>query len=465
MTTARRQRALVVAFCFPPHAAIGTHRTLRLVSQLVAEGWDVDVLSVRPDDYLNGTPVDDKLLAAVPPAARVVRSGALRGFSALGRWIQPLRGPRRPPATGSTTAPASRAAAGSTGSSPGLKTLIEELVALPDKDVGWLLPAVVTGMRSFASNRPDVIFSSAPPWTTHLVAGILAATLSRPWVADFRDPWVRSPWTRYRTRTVSSLAARLEAWVIRRAGAVLFTTNAAREEFASYYGDDVARRLHTVYNGCEASEFPAREAQRGADRYVLLHAGSLYGGRSPVPLLTALSMVRQRQPELAARLQLQFLGSTSFPGVDLEQTCHQLGIADQVQFLPRVDRGRSLAAMQDASALVLLQSGTAMAIPGKLYEYLAAGRPVLALCEPGEMADFIRTHRLGLVADANDAGRIADALQTLMGAKAEFQVPAPPWLYDGRLRATEMARVLAGVTGSASNERLAVTEDTGRPHA
>ena len=193
MSAAPARRALVVAFCFPPHAAIGTHRTLRLVNRLVADGWNVDVLSVRPDKYLDGTPVDGKLLESVPASVHVVRSGALRGFSRLGRVIQTLRRSRRRQASTGTVATPSTGVA-SPPSTPGVKTLLEELAALPDKDVGWLLPAVGAGLRSFSSRKPDVIFSSAPPWTTHLVAGALASALGRPWVADFRDPWVRSPW-------------------------------------------------------------------------------------------------------------------------------------------------------------------------------------------------------------------------------------------------------------------------------
>jgi glycosyltransferase involved in cell wall biosynthesis len=476
-----QRRALVVAYCFPPHAAIGTHRTLRLVAHLASHGWDVDVLTVDPAFYLSGTPVEETLERSVPVNTRVVRTRALRGFSALGRWLDPVkRAVRGPRGQGGSTAVSTVAAAAAGGAAPtpghggagagtaeaaaGVKTLVEELCAMPDKDIGWYLPAVLAGVRAFRGTPPDVVFSSAPPWTTHLVAKSLARLLGARWVADFRDPWVRSPWTRYRTAAAMSMAARLESAVVRRADAVLFTTDSARAEFATYYGLNEAPRFHTVYNGCDPSEFPRRQPEIHANRFVLLHAGTLYGGRSPAPLLSALAGLRQRHPQSAARLRVQFLGSTSFPGIDLRRTCDELGVSDIVEFLPRVERSRSLAAMQDASALLLLQSGTAMAIPGKLYEYLAAHRPVLALCEPGEMADFIRTHRLGVVAAADDTSEIESALLRLLSPGLESFAPASPDLFDGRLRAAEIARVMERVLLSRT-QSLSPTENVGERRA
>ena len=438
------RRALVVAFCFPPHAAIGTHRTIRLVTHLASHGWHVDVLTVAPDTFLAGTPTDPDLLRSIPTTARVVRARALRGLSTLGRWVEPLkRAVRRAPEP-AAAAPPAHAEKGAAGQRPGVKTLLEELCAMPDKEIGWFLPAILVGTKAFWKTPPDVIFSSAPPWTTHLVAKALAGILGTRWVADFRDPWVRSPWTRYRTGVASAWAARLEAGAVRSADAVLFTTDSARREFAAHYSDLAGTRFRTVPNGCDPSELPADEAGP-SDKFVLLHAGSLYGGRSPVPLLHAVGSLCRRDAQAASRLRVRFLGSTGFPGVDIEALCREMGIGDVVEFLPRVDRRQSLREMRRASALLLLQAGTAMAIPGKLYEYLAVGRPVLALCEAGEMSQMIQDHRVGLVVPGLDEPAIEQALAELLAGPQERWQPAPPSLFDGRLRAAEMATVLETV--------------------
>ena len=417
----RRGRALIVAYCFPPHAAIGTYRTLRLVSHLVERGWDVDVLTAREDAYLSGTPVDSKLIERVPASVRVVRSGALRGLSKAGRLINRLRPARQPAAATASSSPTSAPGgpAARQGAVRALKTLAEELCALPDKDVGWLAPAIAQGLRAFAAKPPNVIFSSGPPWTTHLVAQSLAYAFRSRWVADFRDPWVRSPWTRYRTAPVMAIARGLERRVVRAADAVLFTTDTARREFADYYGPDLANRFHTVFNGCDPEEFAATQATRDEEHFTLLHAGTLYGGRSPVPLIRALGRLCRSDASIASRLRVQFLGSTGFPGVDIVGLCAEEGLSEVVRFAPRVDRPESLSQMRRASALLILQAGTAMAIPGKLYEYLAAGRPVFALCEEGEMADLIRAHRLGIAVGPTDEAEIERGLRQLLDAPAD----------------------------------------------
>jgi glycosyltransferase involved in cell wall biosynthesis len=452
---ARRRRALIVAYCFPPHAAIGTHRTLRLVSHLAQSGWAVDVLSAEPGAYLAGTPIDDQLLARVPVSVRVVRSGAFRGFTKVGRVLTWLRGARPAAASsmpsapiGATPAPPRESAARA------LKTLLEDVCALPDKDVGWLAPAVVAGMRSFSSTPPDVVFSSAPPWTTHLAALALASHFKCRWVADFRDPWVRSPWARYRTATTTSLATRLERRVVQRADATVFTTQTARDEFARHYGPPLADRFYVVFNGCDPTEFGSAPVDRDLSHFTLLHAGTLYGGRSPLPLLRAVASLVGRDEHLRTRLRVKFLGATGFGGQDLARLCSDLGLAGIVEFVPRVDRSLSLDEMRRASALLILQGGTSMAIPGKLYEYLAAGRPVLALCEEGEMAALIRSNRLGAAVSPSDEEQIEQALQTLLDAPPDAWAAAGESLFDGRLRAAELAGILCRVadatTGAAT---------------
>ena len=442
MTLGTNRHALIVAYGFPPHAAIGIHRTLRLVSHLAATGWEVDVLTAKPESYLADTPIEPGLLDRIPSQVRVIRSGAFRGFTKLAAVFRPLKrsGGDQP---GRSATAASDSPAASISTPPGLKTTLEELCAMPDKEIGWCVPALARALRTFSARRPDVIFSSAPPWTTHVVASSLASTFRCRWVADFRDPWVRSPWTRYRSRPAAAIARRLERRVVHQAAAVVFTTETARHEFASYYGPEEARKFHVVFNGCDPTEVEA--AAPAGDAFVVLHAGSLYGGRTPLPLLHALARVRKESPDTARRLRMRFLGSTAFPGLDLPRVCRDLGIVDAVEFLPRVSRDESLREMGRASALLILQGGTTMAIPGKLYEYLAAGRPVFAICEPGEMARFIREHRLGIVVDSGDSADIERGLLALLARSADSWVPADPSLFDGRLRTAELAGIVESV--------------------
>jgi glycosyltransferase involved in cell wall biosynthesis len=436
----RPLRALVVAYDFPPHAAIGTMRTLRLVQQLAQEGWDVRVLTSDPRTFRPGTAVDDQLLARVPASVMIVRAGVLRGLERLKRVVRSRPHAERGPSAAAARRTQPRAQP--RGFLAQTLDVVEAALAIPDHESGWFLPAVTRGIWSCRGWRPDIVYSSSPPWTGHAVAAALAAALGRPWVADFRDPWARAPW-RVRRAFVRRANEWLEHLVIRRADAVLFVTRANRDEFAAFYGTEIARRFHLVPNGCDPSEFEGLAPRRTqSDPFVLLHAGTLYGARNPLPLIQAIARAIGRGALVRETFRLRLLGSISLD-IDLAAECRALGLEDVVEMIPRVTRGESLRQMVSASALLLVQPVTTVSVPGKAYEYVAAGRPLLALSEEGETAHLVRASGIG-VSVQPDAGVEAierALLQVIELASRPFARP-PVDLYDGRVHAAATAELL-----------------------
>jgi glycosyltransferase involved in cell wall biosynthesis len=449
----RRPRALVIAYDFPPHAAIGTMRTLRLVQQLVREEWDVTVLTSDPATFRPKTPLDEALLTRVPSGVRIVRAPSFRGLEQLKGLVR-RSGHER--AAGPSSA---------NGRSPGRAQrsksvvgraidLIDTACAIPDQESAWLLPAIVRGLAATARHRPDVIYSSAPPWTGHLVARALTAALRRPWIADFRDPWARAPWRENRPDFVRRELARLERMVIMRADAVVFVTDGNRRDFEASYGPAVADRFHLIPNGCDPSEFDGLIPAPPGDRFVLLHAGSLYGGRNPLPLLRALAAAIARGTIDPARFRLRLVGQATVPGVDMDAVAGELGLCGIIEVVPRVPRADSLTEMLSSSALLLVQPTTTVSVPGKVYEYLAAGRPILAMTAEGETADIVRASGNGVVVPADDEDRIQAGLIEVMALAHSRPRAVDPALYDGRIGAARavslMGRYAAGPRATAA---------------
>ena len=460
--SARRPRALVIAYDFPPHAAIGTMRTLRVVQQLARDGWDVTVLTSDPATFRPKTPIDNALLRRVPAGVRVVRASSFRGLEKLKAAVRGR--PRRDVAVARPDSTRSPQHAKRAKSVIGRAIdWLDAVCAIPDQESAWLLPAVVRGLLAAASRRPDVVYSSAPPWTGHLVARALSAALRRPWVADFRDPWARAPWRENRPDFVRRMLARLERMVIRRADAVLFVTEGNRRDFEACYGSAAAERFHLIPNGCDPSEFDGLTASPPHDRFVLLHAGSLYGGRDPLPLLRAVAAAIVRGAIDPARFRLRLVGQTTVPGVDLDAITRELGLTGVLEVVPRVPREQSLTEMLSASALLLVQPVTTVSVPGKVYEYLAAGRPILALTAEGETADIVRASGNGVVVAAGDEDGIQAGLLEVMEL-ARSQPPAiDPVLYDGRVGAARavavmqqyaMSRCAPGTTAARSRDQV-----------
>jgi glycosyltransferase involved in cell wall biosynthesis len=445
----RRPRVLVVAYDFPPHAAIGTMRTLRVVQQLHARGWEITVLTGDPAQYLPKTPVDPALLERVPADVRVIRAGAMRGLS---RLEQRLRGkteeatPRRETSENAAM-PAKAPRRGVMASLARMKDTLDAALSIPDREIGWWLPALLRGtLDQLRHGRPDVIYSSAPPWTGQLVASGLQMLLRKPWVADCRDPWARAPWREDRKPFALRMAARLERHMVRRADRLVFVTQSNRDDFAATYGPAIASKLHVVTNGCDQTEFDGvQRSSTPDDPFVLLHAGSLYAGRTPVSILRAIAAAAQQGHIDLRRFRLRFLGSTGLRGADLAGICQQLGLQEVVEFVARVPRRQSVQAMVDASALLLLQPGHAVSVPGKLYEYMAAGRPILAIADEGETAELVRATGTGVSVTDADETAIVDALRAVMKLAASTTGRPAAELYDGMAKAMQTTALLEAI--------------------
>jgi glycosyltransferase involved in cell wall biosynthesis len=438
-------RTLVVAYDFPPHAAIGTQRTLRFVRHIDAEGWPVAVLTGDPSRYRKGTPVDDALVQRVPAGVNVVRTNVMRPLDALTGLLRPASGAPPKPESGSTAARREPGLAPRASGLRSIKEWIDVLSTIPDAEVGWLLPAIMRGVRVARQSRAEVIYSSAPPWTGHLVAGAIAAITKRPWVADFRDPWARAPWRSARAHPFANRAAtRLERWAVERASAIVFTTDAVREEFAQRYGTALAAKFSVVPNGCDASMFDGIPHESPAN-FVLLHAGSLYGGRDPRPLFRAIASAIGSGRIDRNSFRLQLLGVVALRGSDLEGAIRDAGLEDVVQLLPRADHQSSLRAMRKASALLLLQQGTTMSVPAKVYEYMAAGKRIFAICDEGETAALVRANGASVVAPPADARALEDALVAFVNAGDAAQPSADRALFDGAVGAAKIRAVVEAV--------------------
>jgi glycosyltransferase involved in cell wall biosynthesis len=446
-TPAERPRALVVAYHFPPEANIGTLRTLRVVQHLARQNWDVMVLTSDPRTYRPATPVDEELARRVPTSVRIVRARAFRGLEAIKQMV------RKPAAGGSAVAPGQPGGDPVPGSTlrsavTRVADIVDAAFAIPDQEAAWLVPAVSGGLRACAGWRPGVVYSSAPPWTGQLVAYALATSLRARWVADFRDPWGRAPWRGDRFAFAMAAARGLERLVVRRADRIVFAAQGNRDEFAAHYGPELASKFHVVSNGCDPTEFEGvtRPSAPVIDPFVLLHTGSLYAGRTPVPLLRAIATGIRRGTIDPRRFRLRFLGTVALQLSHVTDVCRELGLDGIIEFAPRVPREQSLEAIASASALLLLQPGHAVAVPAKVYEYLAAGRPILAIAE-GETAAIVQRSGIGVAAAGDDEEAIVAALERVMQMAAHPIVAPGREMFDGALRAAEIGAVLSDVVG------------------
>jgi glycosyltransferase involved in cell wall biosynthesis len=375
-------KILLVSFYFPPAGGGGVQRPLKLAQYLPAMGIETHVLA--PDD-----------------PRWIHRDDGLR--SPTQAWVHRSR------YVGVSGGKPSEVLAGTTG----LERLTTHArlqlrrFVVPDENATWAITAIPAGIRIVREHEIDVVVSTSPPPSAHLIAAAVARATGTRWVADLRDSLVAHAHRRadtLGTRAKSSMHARVARLVAARADAVTCVSDAIAEETRPL---EPRGPVVAIANGCDFDDVAGLE-RHPSQRFRITHTGSFFGRRDPRPFLLAL---RDSELDIAAR----FLGD--FRPADRAWAAH-LGLGDRLQLLPYAPRVESLALQRDSEALLLLipeAGGRGRGVlSGKVFEYLAVGRPILAVVPPdGAAAELIRATGAGLVAPPDDTDAIGAALHEL----------------------------------------------------
>jgi len=441
------RHVLVVSHFFPPMGGGGVQRVTKMVKYLEECGWRTTVVCGRPEDYWMR---DDTLVADVPASARVVRVAGASGLGVLRR----VRGGGRRSAGAADAAPAPAARRSARGFA--LLRRATAWVLVPDSYVGWRAFARRAALEALRADPADAILSSSPPETNHLVALDLHRATGLPWMVDFRDPWFAlhlhpAPTAWHRARH-----AALERRVLRAAAACTVTTTWLRDlvRERAGAGAGLLARLHVIRNGFDPADFGAAGAVAPAAPpapLTLLHTGMLTLTRSASGLLRGLQHLYARQPAARGRLHVTFLGARESNN---DAQVARLGLGDCVRMRDYVPHADAIAAMRAAGVLVLIKHTEPRftgLIPGKLYEYMGADRPILALVPPSEAADLVRGLDWGEVAPPDDASAIAAALAKLLahhesGTLQQAYARRSRERFDRRTQAHDLAALLAQIT-------------------
>jgi glycosyltransferase involved in cell wall biosynthesis len=371
-TEGARRRVLMLAYLFPPIAGAGVQRTLKFVRYLEPLGWLATVVSTRSRAY--GTR-DPSLVPEIPASTRVVRTPAVPLARYLAIVLYKLRLRR-----------------------------LRAWVLWPDNGLGWAPFAFLAALRAARRDRPDVIFSTSAPYGSHVVALLVARLTGLPWVADFRDEWTTNPHLVDQPRPLMALATRAERAITSRASRIVLA--AGYFDLVGLERDD-PRRVE-IPNGVDEADLPGASAPSpSADRFVLAHVGTLYDIRDPSPALRALAALADRRAIDAGRVEVRLVGSVwlpnlaSPPGIRVTRTGY-------------VDHAAAIAEMRASTALLFYVPSSSLAPSGKLFEYLASGRPLLCLAHPDNLGSrLVREWDAGVVADPDDEAAIEEALLVL----------------------------------------------------
>jgi glycosyltransferase involved in cell wall biosynthesis len=397
---ARTFDVLFVAYFYPPCQDAGAHRPQAMVKYLRRAGHRVTVLTTAA----YGRRLED----AEGPDARVVRTADLQLVRAR------LRGEDRVQAMYEADTYSGRP-------HPLSRVLVPEPLVL-----AWVPFALPTALRLHRERRFDAVITSSPPESAHLIGRALARR-GVAWVADVRDAWtfesLRPP---FPTAAQRRLDERLERGLLRGADVVTCVSRPAADDLRSRVGANV----ELVPNGWDPELAPPGDGDGGRgddaarfldpDRVSIVYTGRFGGyGRDPRPLIAALRELASSQPEPAARLELVVAGPITHQEGEILRTEVAPARIATVGSLPRPD---ALALQRAADALLLIASPARSQLANlKLFEYLAAGRPLLALAGGTEAGRIVAETHAGEVVRSDNVAAITDALRRV----AAGETPTP----------------------------------------
>jgi glycosyltransferase involved in cell wall biosynthesis len=421
----------MITYDFPPSTAMGAQACAQLARYLPLYGWEPVVLTVRESCIEHR---DASAQPVLPPL--IIRTGVIPHPLTIYQRLKP--GPRAGAEEGAHHGqpPAQRGAAASAERGV-LRRWALSLLTIPDTCSGWIPPAVIAGLDAVRKHRVDQIFSSAPHSTNHLVGLALSHLTGLPWTAHFRDPWVYPSAQWRQSKPLSALSARietkLERMVVRRANVVACVTEQHASWLRHLYPDLPSGKLVTIPNGFDGAEWEALgSAGNGShpmshETFVITYAGSLYLLRSPLPLFRALSSLIQAGEVARDRVRVDLIGRCDVAdGAGVREMAAALGLTGCVNITGPLGRAETLRRVAHSDLLLLLAEELIYQVPGKTYEYLRAGRPILALASAGAVADLLRrTGGAWVVDPANEAAVTAAVREAYRRWKDGLDGPRP----------------------------------------
>jgi glycosyltransferase involved in cell wall biosynthesis len=412
-------KVLIVSLYFPPAGGGGVQRPLKFATHLPELGIETHVLAPDDPKWIHR---DDELQ---PPTLAWVHRA---------RFLGPKG--RRPAEELHGTAGLERATR--------QLRLAGRRLLVPDENVSWNLTAIPAAIRIVRSEGIDVVLTTSPPSSVHLIGAAVQKATGVKWVADLRDSVVAHPHRRAESMLVRAKEQGQHAvakLISSRADAIVTVSEAIADEMRERAPKG---EVHVIANGSDFDDFAGLE-HHASERFRITHAGSFFGKRDPRPFLTAL-----KQSGLDD-IVVRFLGD--FRSTDREWAEAQ-GFGDALELIAYAPRRRSLELQRDSEALLLLipdAGGRGRGVlSGKVFEYLAAERPILAVVPPdGAAADLIRAAGAGVVVAPDDVDGMAQSLRDLHARWRDGSLDGEPLSEEWRRKVSRRTRVeeLAALLG------------------
>jgi glycosyltransferase involved in cell wall biosynthesis len=397
------KRVLIITYYWPPAGGGGVMRWLKMAKYLPGWGWQPVVCTPEnPDPSV----IDESLLQEVPPEAEILKVPIWEPYD----LYRTLMG--KPKNVRFKAGHISEASKGSWKDK--LSVFIRGNFLIPDPRVFWVNPAVRFLKKYLKENPVDLIVSTGPPHSMHLVALKLKKHYPTPWLADFRDPWTGIDfYHRLRlTWLADKLHHKLESKVLASANVVTVVSPDMKRMMEELCG----KKVHVVYNGFDPEDFG--DIDPVDDRlFIVSHFGAFNRDRNPSVLWKALAELTSEIPAFKEKLKIRLIGQTDF---NIVNEAGQLGLSGQLEIISHINHKAGLKLLGRSAVLLLPLNNSPNAkgiLPGKMFEYMALCRPILAIGPSGSDCEaIIHMAEAGYYNDFEDGKGIKVSVEKLFKA-------------------------------------------------
>jgi len=362
------KNALFISYIFPPEGGPGAQRILKFVKYIGNYGWFPFVLTATMGSEVSPDP---GLLEEVVGKAMIYRAHSFVPDRYKDNWRYPLDKIIR----------------------NGFRFF--DFLFVPDDKVGWVRHAVKLGKKIIKKNKIDMLFSTGPPFSAHLVAMELKKYSGLAWVADFRDEWTQfSPHFQNKRKSHIKIEERMEKEVFSQADRILCATHGISASFTRRYLQ--GEKLSIITNGYDEEDFEFAVPERNDGKFLITHSGSLYRQRSPASFIFALKKVLASLPALKERIEFHLAGNVDS---HVRELLADEEINDIIRWRGFISHKESIALIRQSDLLLLVVDDLPISdriLTGKIFEYLAAKKPILCLAE--------RSYPVAMIIDRCNSG-------------------------------------------------------------
>ena len=398
------KKILIIAYYWPPAGGGGVQRWVKFVKYLSDFGWTPVVYTPQDADY---PLIDESLVKEIDPSIEVIRHPIWEPRKLYRQLFGggKKEGPKKPKMDNLFFIPKEQRSW-----KQNLTIWIRGNLIIPDARTFWVKPSVKY-LKKYLSEHPvNAVITTGPPHSMHLIGKALKKQMGISWIADFRDPWTDIEFydLMMLTRLADAKHRRLEKEVLEEADGLIFVSEFWNQQVKKYQ----VKETEVITNGYDKSDF-THEPPPLSDSFLISHVGTLANDRNPEALWQALKELSSEIPGFKEDLKVQVVGNTDELVIE---TAKKYDLEKQLFNSGYVSHAEAIRIMQSSQLLLLLINNSLKnapgRIPGKIFEYLAARRPVLLIgLEESDSATIIQNTNSGAAADYQDYAKMKKILR------------------------------------------------------